>query len=780
MPKPQAATTEDVAEVKDELVKNIDEIRAAVPFQLAELEKKLQFAIDAVTGAVKHNQATTASSLQQLTSEAKTREGELENRVVAQIAALTKSVNELSAAQSSLQPKLDDLRTSLFDSLNKEVGALCEKIDAEFDSLRGLVQSADDKGGQTTFALMERTKVLETKLQETQDALQKQTALQEAESKRLDEAVEEQKKVDAGQDESARSSYGEIHIRIDKIREAMKEQTIMSKSSANKAAEELKTKVESLQRQIDENFDHMTQTLASFSSHIEVVENLSTRRADWLLEKASRFLHDGGKQNMECCSPTFTVGGGRDLRLELRMKQADDDQSPGMTKSTSVRESSAAGDCCVILRGSPGMRFSCRLFIGEQSEVVEADFPLGTARKEDCQVSTRVLGFLKDMINEDGNLHVGVEFLELCHEAAASSSASEAEASADASGDAPPEPAAQPEEGSITFARHVQFNMLDEVRRHCELMRSAMVRHVHWRLENASSLKQHFGVGEALCSIPFNAAGIEGMQFVFYPSGYSGASDGQSSLFLYCPAGTMLKAMLSLGSRRWESTNHFKEGHAFGRTNFARLEKVIDEADDSLVLGLEIESAKCETQASTRHAASANGAATANSKGSVADDGLDATHSSTIKLVKSFNGGLSAVLEGARLLPSIWTSKPISDLLKRPHGYQSLSVFEPSERGRAGGKGGKRGPNGGRSTSPSDRQATTTQDGIAGQSSYDFDTSGGAELRGSESMPSLGGGNSSALPLPRLVGVSPKQQKLARRQQQAALFASPLKMATTC
>mmetsp|Transcript_33339 Transcript_33339/g.74254 ORF Transcript_33339/g.74254 Transcript_33339/m.74254 type:complete len:777 (-) Transcript_33339:58-2388(-) len=776
MPKAANATVDDLAEVHQTLEQAIEAVQAAFPSQLQELERKLQFAIDAVTGAVKHNRTENETKFQQIAAEAEAREGEIAKRLGEQIAGVSKDVTELKAWQQGIEQKFEELQSHLYDNMNKEISALCEKIDGEFESIRDLVRSADDKGGQSTLAMLEKTQTLEHQLHAAQEELKKHKDVHDGLSKRVDEVVESQKKVDESQDEAAKSSSSELHIRIDKIREAMKEQGIMSKTNANKNKEELKSQQVALQEQMNERFDEVSKCLTALTGDVDVIANQSARRLEWSVDSASGLLQQGesegsaAQEQRSCRSPYFTAGGGRGMQLELQV------QPPGQTTGGAALRPREAGDASVRLWGRPGMQISCKVYLGDRSEQIEASFP-STSSPTECFACTNKLGFLKDMLAEDGSARIGLELLEASHEVASVKADSKAvstpqedvAAVADTSDPVAekegedPEPATRSDaaatetRGLISYARHFQYNMLDEVRRHCELMRSAMVRHVHWRLENASSLKQHFAMGEPMCSIPFSAAGVEGMQFLFYPSGYSGASDGQSSLFLYCPAGTRIKAFLSMGSRRWESTNHFKEAHAFGRVNFARLEKVLDEGDGSVVLGLEIESAQCETQANYAHAPAVRGTAESDSV---------PAHNTAIKLVKTFNGGTSAVLEGARLLPSIWTPKPLNDLLKLPHGYQSLSVLEPAVRGRGRKDGG----------AARTRSVSPTQDG----SQYPHDVSL-SELRASESVPSLmsskpGGGGGSE-PLPKLVGA--KNARQGRRPH--PVMANPLAMAAaTC
>merc|ERR1712046_527193 len=101
------------------------------------------------------------------------------------------------------------------------------------------------------------------------------------------------------------------------------------------------------------------------------------------------------------------------------------------------------------------------------------------------------------------------------------------------------------------------------------------------------------------------AAGLEGLQLVFFPSGFTGAKEDHCSVFLYCPGDTMLKFLLSAGPHRRDARISFEQPGFFGRTNFCRFDSCIDSIDDSVLLVLEIEEAlQSEKQTLTHGTAS--------------------------------------------------------------------------------------------------------------------------------------------------------------------------------
>jgi len=186
-------------------------------------------------------------------------------------------------------------------------------------------------------------------------------------------------------------------------------------------------------------------------------------------------------------------------------------------------------------------------------------------------------------------------------------------------------------------------------------MQSRMVRRIEWLVEHASHLPQRFPPRQQMCSPVFSAAGVEGMQLIFYPSGYTGATDGFCSFFLYCPGGVTLRCWLSAGKQRREAHHSFGEAGAYGRTNFCRYDGLVDEDTDTLLLVLEIEDCRQELTNTVGEASAVKG---------------------EIKLARL--PGKTALTD-VKLLPSLWSSKGLGDMSKPPDGYQSFAAL----RGRA-------------------------------------------------------------------------------------------------
>jgi len=124
-------------------------------------------------------------------------------------------------------------------------------------------------------------------------------------------------------------------------------------------------------------------------------------------------------------------------------------------------------------------------------------------------------------------------------------------------------------------------------------MRSCMVRRIEWRLEQGSTLKAQFPRGECIYSTCFSAAGMDGLQLIFYPMGCASAPSGYSSFFLHCPE-SMPRAWLHVGKHRIEALHEELQPGWVGRVKFWHCEKFADAETDLVYLAVEVQEAPSE------------------------------------------------------------------------------------------------------------------------------------------------------------------------------------------
>lgn len=391
------------------------------------------------------------------------------------------------------------------------------------------------------------------------------------------------------------------------------------------------------------------------------VENIPTRRIEWVIQDAAVALQEGG-----LCSPVFAAAGSQGLRLELRLPEAASSE-PGED----------AGDCDLCLWANEGLFLVCRLYVGNASVQLQHTFD----GQSPC--IARRLCLLKEQVNaEDGSLHAGVEILEAVREVRrmgpSLTSAAAVKANLEAS-DAP--------QTSIVMHRYLNHRMLDLVQNQVELMRSRMVRKIEWRIEQGSALRRCFPEGECLCSTTFEAAGVEGLQLVFYPSGFTGAREGYCSYFLFCPAGSVLRCWLSIGKQRREGRLAFEQPGFYGRTNFCRYDSCVEASDDSLLLVLEIDEAQQNVTEALSHAVATPPEARSLASSfrlAASPDGGTPVPEKVDSSVKFLRAPGRTALEDVRQLPSIWTPRPRANVAEALEGFHMFSDLK--SRKPAGGK----------------------------------------------------------------------------------------------
>lgn len=409
------------------------------------------------------------------------------------------------------------------------------------------------------------------------------------------------------------------------------------------------------------------------SNVIKEVENIPTRRVDWHIKDASVQLAKLAQKSdlvstpPAWVSPIFEAAGAHDLQMELRFLrptevQADQDQDSMATR----------GDCVLALKGDPGLFVVCRLYVGTAFAQVEHTFG------DDGQaVCTKPVCFIRDQINEkDGSLVVGFEVLEAIRRARKDSPAKE---------EAAPERCSLG--GEMLYHRYLNHRVLDILQDQVNLIRSGMVRRIEWRLEKASQLRKCFPENECLCSTTFEAAGVDDLQLVFYPSGYVGAREGFCSFFLHCPAGSMIKCWLSVGKHRREAKCAFEKPGFFGRTNFCRFDNSIDTTDDTTLLVLEIDEAQWNIEENLSHLPKVSTVSTKHNSSILDEDSMPPSPEAAGPLPERVDSKLSRqrlpggkTLQETRQLPSIWTSIPKADVFEALEGYRTFNELKAPRR----------------------------------------------------------------------------------------------------
>jgi hypothetical protein len=387
--------------------------------------------------------------------------------------------------------------------------------------------------------------------------------------------------------------------------------------------------------------EQVNQAMADVRATISDVENMPTKTVDWIIREAGKKIVVPTPSPTEpepqtiWKSPVFDAAGARGLQLELRAYGFPDKGTSGTGEDKA--------NCSIFLRAAKGTHIAFRLAMGPHSQTFERKFNTPTA----CFGTSR-LCFVQDYIDsKTDTLRIKVEVLESVCELDSEGVKKET---------------TSPDLSSVLkLYRHVNNRVLSQVKSQVDHFRALSVRHVEWRLEEASTMKRAFPRGTPMTSKEFDAAGIAGLQLVFYPSGHDCASEGFCSLYLSAPQGATVRCSLQAGRERRELTQTFDQPGQFGRANFCRFESCQDEEEDTVLIVLEIEDAHQDLVTRFGQMPPANAGIR-----SLTDevDGKDAAgppnasqeRNSAMKL-QMMARTLPAELQETKVLPSLWSSR---------------------------------------------------------------------------------------------------------------------------
>jgi len=534
-----------------------------------------------------------------------------------------------------------------------------DQFDQKLTKLHDEICADMEKWGRETEALVQQG----AEIQDAMDALQASKADNDAvwqaakTCEKIGGEVERLNDKHSSFAEKSDRANNEVFLQIDRLNDAVKELRETAAQNQTAVQQEAATNLENFRVDALHRLNTLGQQTQNLFDAMSEVENTATRRVDWVIRDADQRLRPSlTRESLHTSffSPKFNAAGAHGLQLELQIFRSDDPP----------REGDAVGDCAAFLWACKGSNLSYKLHIGNKSATLEKIFngrvAYGTSR----------LCFIRDQLNrEDNTLRVSVEILESVREV-------EHVISRQEDSTCELDDSSKPLEGCVLFRRHINNRLLDQVKAQVDIMRSRMTRHVEWRVEQGSMLQKCFPEGEAICSTSFNAAGVEGLQLVFYPSGYHGATNGFCSFFLYAPAGATLRCWLWAGNQRREAHHSFEEHGAYGRTNFCRFDTALDDTTNSVLLALEIEEAHQDMQAKKSHPVVQPGDRRTQAE---IEGTLPAAVDSIVKLQRS-SGRIASGLSDRKVLPSLWTGKSLGDLSAVSDGLHSFAELNSSGR----------------------------------------------------------------------------------------------------
>lgn len=713
MPKPVYATIGDVEAIELKVNQGITKCEALIAPAIDNSEQRLQAAIQKVTDTVAANAATQMQATDRATKECKKYSDDscknLHEQIAPQFPALQANVD---AVEKRLLQKAQEVKDFGSTELARTIEELCANFTEELNGLKSeILGGIGDTKAETMEVIKQQREELDGRIDTVKkDMVKMVKLLQEKTDKTLADYKETQAARDAKQDEENQLMQNEIFLKLGRHDDQIKEEAEKAAANLKKTEDLMKDMLEDLRLNHGNRLDHLDAEADKLRNAVAEVENVATKKVDWVIQNVSRRIRptSASKASLHRSwfSPKFNIAGAHGLQLELQFFRQSDPPA----------KDEECGDAAVFLWACKGMNLSYRLYIGNKYQTIEKMFngrvPFGTKR----------FCFLKDQINkQDDTLKVSVEILESHREIQHT-----IEVPPDPElpvGVDPPEKAL---DGHVYFHRHINNRLYDQVKQEVDLMRSRMVRKIQWRLEHASKLRGSFPVGDCMCSTQFNAAGLEGLQLIFYPSGYNGASEGFCSLYLYGPAGATLKCTLCLGNQKRDATHVFTEPGAFGRTNYCRFEQIVDEDTDTVLVGLEVTEAHQDSVANVAHPKVSAG--DKRTQGQM--DGVNSHAINSIVKLQSSPGKAAEGLEDVRVLPSLWTAQFKDSMTMPSDGMHSFDELA-GKSNRGARRGGAQ--------APSEPMSPEGSRGMGGSTSMPSLTPGGG--RGFDAFAATTGGS---------------------------------------
>mmetsp|Transcript_51537 Transcript_51537/g.122572 ORF Transcript_51537/g.122572 Transcript_51537/m.122572 type:complete len:735 (-) Transcript_51537:23-2227(-) len=667
------AAVQKVSTVEDELRKEVEELHAAhqeareSADEAAALGQELQSALE----TSKESQQAIADLLSDVDSRMQLQGESLEKRA----ASLEESLSQqLKSLQEGFAQEVQELRQRTEDGLQRQRAALeaaaSEQVTASGNRLTEAITSVVTSVDAVSAALEEHQSSTKTKY------------------------------------ESVQLHFSDIAKSISLLQKQLNDEVDDMKFELKQTVTKVTSDVSSRAGDLDSRLERLDQEAVKLRNGISEVENASCRRIEWVIKDALDHLHPPTPEETRYLhtsyfSPQFDACGAFGLQLELQIFRKPPD--PMLQDPNQVN-----GDCAVFLWACAGTQLAYRLSVGSCSSLpLERKFngrvPYGTGR----------LCFFKDHVDPGtGTLQVAVDVLECVREFEKAFEATVHDAQKN-NGDLRGEKE-QPA-GFLRQQRHVNYRTLELVMREVERMKSRMVHHVEWRVKRASQLRQCFPKGDALCSPHFSAAGVERLQLLFYPQGYTGAGEAYCSIFLQAPAGCILKCTLKAGKEKRDVSHSFDSTEAYGRTNFCRFDTCIDEADDTVLIRLDIEDAHQDIVLKASHVGSLVKPGDVRTLAEI--EGAGAVESA-IKLRRT-PGRVPNWMEEVKVLPSLWAPKGVGHVGDTSHGFMPFEKLDASKKRPATSGGGSRsGSPGPGQANPAMRSRPRTATGISKSQSH--------------------------------------------------------------
>lgn len=358
----------------------------------------------------------------------------------------------------------------------------------------------------------------------------------------------------------------------------------------------------------------------------KLAENVHCRIVTWRAGNFQRRLRgivrsDATELPEGIRSPNFTLCSMPEMQLELglcaRVITSSDALKPPLPGTSAVPAPPlpVPGSCMMRLWGPLGLQLTFRITLGDGPSAVSRRFEHTFGAVPEGFMGDDQRGFFQVMnfcqldqvwVRAEDSVQVSFEVLEfkmlpmVSHYGPSmlltDSPAIEEDLREDSEGSL----ASTADSDGMLFTRlnTTEVLMQERLQRDLVSLKNRMVRRVEWRLEGCSRMLEFCGTGQGFDSPIFSAAGLERIQFHFYPRGHDSEKPGERQacgLFLSGPGkGVTLKAMLWVGGNNRQMEHRYqRRGDMGGRPRFSPLENQLD-CDDSVLIAMDIQEVEQE------------------------------------------------------------------------------------------------------------------------------------------------------------------------------------------
>lgn len=347
--------------------------------------------------------------------------------------------NFTSMCAARLEQELEMVRISAEENLREGLSVSAMKIQAvqevEWADREHLARRIDALAAQVSASAAVRWTTTSALLQQQRDSLCAEiqaTAIglradlerqlkvtRTAAAEDLGRAVEQQ----AAQNDEQNARVEGVHVgllgRIEELDAQLAEHTRLIDRGNARIIDDLDVKLEELRADTVKGFSHADERAHGLCRAVMSLENLPTRRVEWLMHGISTQLAERPGSRMSWFSPKFDAAGVRGLQLELRFLGSSRAAFAAVPRAGTVdfsgrkaisKTDSDQHDCVLLLYAKePGLRLLCRLFAGSASTQIQHTFDGNEACSSGRLCSLQ--GQLKP--SRGDTLCIGVEVLEM-------------------------------------------------------------------------------------------------------------------------------------------------------------------------------------------------------------------------------------------------------------------------------------------------------------------------------------------------------------------------------